>query len=232
MPPRAAPVLARVTPLPENRLVAVAQLVWDMDGTLLESGVAVPASFVAAVHRLGGPAVSPEQVIATYRHGPAEAILAHLLGRELSAGEAEVYYDALAETAIAPYPGVPDVLAELRRGGHRVAVFTGASRRAAEMLLSAAGLEVDVLVGGDQVSRPKPAGDGLAAAARLLRVSTGELAYIGDSPLDLQAAKAVGGYSAAAAWGHQYDGAAPADYTLASPAQALGLLADGTGCGR
>jgi HAD superfamily hydrolase (TIGR01509 family) len=219
------PVLDRVSRLAENRQVAVGQLVWDMDGTLLESGVAVPASFVTTVGRLGGPAVTPEQVIATYSHGPAEAILAHLLGRELAPAEADVYYDVLAGSMIVPYPGVPGVLARLRGRGHPVAVFTGASRRAAEMLLSAAGLAVDVLVGGDQVARPKPAGDGLAAAARLLGRPSADLAYIGDSPLDLRAAKAVGGYSAAAAWGHQYDAGEPADFTLADPVEALDLLA-------
>ncbi len=50
------------------------------------------------------------------------------------------------------------------------------------------------------------------------------LAYVGDAPNDLRAARAVGGLAAAAAWGHQYDPAEPADVTLAAPRAALDLL--------
>ena len=134
----------------------VRQLVWDMDGTLLDSSVAVPAAYVAAVRRLGGPPVSPEQVVASYPIGPAEALLPHLLGRDLAAGESEAYYDELASATVRPYRGVADVLSALRARGHRLAVFTGASHRAAAMLLTGAGIAVDVLVGGDEVRHPKP----------------------------------------------------------------------------
>ena len=50
------------------------------------------------------------------------------------------------------------------------------------------------------------------------------MAYIGDAPNDIGAARAAGTVSAAAAWGHQYDAAVPADVTLAAPGDALALL--------
>ncbi len=103
-------------------------------------------------------------------------------------------------------------------------MFTGASTRGARMLLDAAGLTVDVLVGGDDVRRPEPAGDGVLLAAERLGVAPGAVAYIGDSPLDLRAATAAGSIGAAAAWGHLYDAREPADHTLARPAEALALL--------
>lgn len=204
----------------------VRQLVWDMDGTLLDSSVAVPAAYVAAVRRLRGPEVTPAQVVASYSVGPSDVLLAHLLGRKLAAGESEAYYTELAGVIVRAYPGVAEVLAALRARGHRVAVFTGASNRAATMLLAAAGITADVLVGGDEVARPKPAGDGLLLTARRLGIAPGDLAYIGDAPIDLRAAAAVGGTSAAAAWGHQYQSAEAADVTLATPAEALALLRD------
>jgi phosphoglycolate phosphatase len=195
-----------------------------MDGTLLDSSGAVPAAFVAAISALGGPPVTAGEVVASYARGTPETILAHLLGRELAAGEAEAYYRELAGVAVTPYPGVPDVLCALRAGGYAVAVFTGASRRAATMLLDSAGVSVDVLVGGDEAGRPKPAPDGVLLAAERLGLPAAEVAYIGDSPVDLRAAQAAGSASAAAAWGHQYDAAEAADYTLATPAEALQLL--------
>jgi HAD superfamily hydrolase (TIGR01509 family) len=200
------------------------QLVWDMDGTLLDSGVAVPAAYVAAVRQLGGLAVTAADVVGKYWLGIPELILADLLGRCIDAAEADVYYDELARAEVAPYPDAAGVLATLRARGHPVAIFTGTSSRAANMLLAAAGLRADVVVGGDLVQRPKPAGDGLALVANRLGVPATSLAYIGDAPNDMRAARAVGGLAAAAAWGHQYDPAEPADVTLAAVGAALDLL--------
>jgi HAD superfamily hydrolase (TIGR01509 family) len=204
--------------------VAVRQLVWDMDGTLLDSSSVVPAAFVATIAQLGGPPVTADEIVASYARGPAETILAHLIGRELTAAEHDVYYRELAGVAVTAYAGVLDVLGALRARGHAIAVFTGASKRAAAMLLASAGVSVDVLVGGDEAGRPKPAPDGVLLVADRLGVPAAEIAYIGDSPLDLRAAVAAGSTSAAAAWGHQYNAAEAADYTLATPRQALQLL--------
>jgi len=201
------------------------QLVWDMDGTLIDSGVVVPAAYVATVRELGGPPVTPAQVVERYWLGTPELILADLLGLDVAGAAADDYYRRLAGASVALYPGVQAVLAELRRRSHPVAVFTGSSSRAAAILLTSAGVAVDVVVGGDQVERPKPAGDGLLLTASQLGVPPSSLAYIGDAPNDLRAARAVGGLAAAAAWGHQYDPAEPADVTLAAPGEALQLAA-------
>ena len=142
------------------------QLVWDMDGTLLDSGVAVPAAYVATVRELGGPPVTPAQVVDRYWLGTPEMILADLLGQDLAVGAADDYYSRLADADVALYPGVAAVLAELRRRGHPVAVFTGSSSRAATILLTSAGVAADLVVGGDQVGRPKPSGGTLSRRDR------------------------------------------------------------------
>ncbi len=145
------------------------QLVWDMDGTLLDSGVAVPAAYVAAVHQLGGPPATAAQVVSRYWLGTPEKILADLLGRDVEAADADVYYRELAGADVVQYPDVAAVLAALRSRGHPVAIFTGTSRRAATILLTSVGLDADVLIGGDLVERPKPAGDGLELVASTAR---------------------------------------------------------------
>jgi len=202
----------------------ISEVVWDMDGTLLDSSTVVPAAFTAALRRCGGPQVSAAQVIAAYPLGTPEVILAHLAGRELTGEDFEEYYRQLAMAVAPAYPGVAEVLDELRSGGHAIAVFTGASYRAAVSLLAAAGITADVLVAGDQVPAPKPAADGLLLAASRLGMEPQRLAYVGDSPVDMGAARAAGSHAAAAAWGHLYDPAEPADSVLATPREALALL--------
>jgi HAD superfamily hydrolase (TIGR01549 family) len=106
---------------------------------------------------------------------------------------------------VAPYTGVVDVFAALRAQGRALAVFTGASSRAAGMLVRSAGLHFDVLTGGNHVSCPKPARDGILLAAKELGIDAVDIAYVGDSPLDLRAAVGAGSRGAAAARGHMYD---------------------------
>jgi HAD superfamily hydrolase (TIGR01509 family) len=200
------------------------QLVWDIDGTLLDTTVVVPAAFVRAVRALGGPDLDPGAVVDAYWRGTPEVILEYLVGRPLTPAETGIYYRELDDVEVTPYPEVAETFAALNARGRARAVFTGASTRAAGMLMKAAGLPVDVLIGGDQVTQAKPAPDGVLLAATKLGLSPAELAYIGDSPLDLRAAASAGSRSVAAAWGHQYDEAEQADVVLPSAGRALDLL--------
>ncbi len=204
--------------------MTVKELVWDIDGTLLDTSAAVPAAFVRTVCVLGGPDLDPHDVVDAYWRGTPEVILEHLVGRPLTPTETDVYYRELEGVEVAPYPEVADTFAALRAQGRALAVYTGASTRAAGMLLKAADLPVDVLIGGDQVARSKPAPDGILLAAKKLGIEPEDVAYIGDSPLDLRAASSAGSHSVAAAWGHQYDQAERADVVLTSAARALDLL--------
>ena len=195
-----------------------------MDGTLLDTTQVVPEAFVGAVADLGGPPVDRAGVVAAYSLGVPELILEHFLGRPLHTGEEEHYYRRLATVRVSPYAGIADALRALRSAGQPVTVFTGASSRAARSLLSAAGLEVDILIGGNDIAHPKPAPDGLLEAARRLGTVPGRLYYLGDAPTDLLSAKAAGARGVAVTWGHLYQADAPADHVIHRPSEALQLL--------
>jgi phosphoglycolate phosphatase len=199
-------------------------VVWDMDGTLIDSTQVVPEAFVRAAAALDAPPVDVGDVVAAYWRGTPEIILSYLVGRQLNHAECDAYYRELDGVRVPPYPGVATTLEALRARGLPVVVFTGASARAAETLLRAAGLDVDVTIGGDQVQNPKPAADGMLLAAQRLGSAPERLMLIGDSALDLRAAKAAGSVSAAAAWGHMYDPAEPADFDLTTPQHLLPLI--------
>lgn len=204
----------------------VSAIVWDMDGTLIDSATAVPATFAALVAELGGPSVDTSAVEAAYPLGIPEVILARLLGRSLREGEGDLYYKRLRTAKIRPYPGVREALAAMH-GRWPTGIFTGSSQAAAVISISIAGLAdlLPVVVGGDQVNRPKPAPDGILMACRRLGQSPADVAYVGDSPTDLLAARAAGAVAVAAGWGHLYSAEAAADFTLTAPGQVCDLLA-------
>lgn len=216
-----------MTRLRQPRPVALAGLVFDMDGTLIESHGAVPAAYRAAVVAGGGRTHTDEEIIAGYSIGSPADLLTALLGRPATAADLARYHDELASVAghVTVYDGVASLLTEAVRRVP-VGLFTGASHAAAQILLDRTGLvdHFGTVVGGDEVDRPKPHPEGILLACRRLGVEPGRAAYVGDSPLDLAAARAAGALSVAAAWGHQYDPAAPAHLTATRPEDLLSLL--------
>jgi beta-phosphoglucomutase-like phosphatase (HAD superfamily) len=134
-------------------------LIWDMDGTLIDSGAVVPDAFIVTVQAIGGRTYTRKQVIDLYPVGPAALMLTRLLGRPCTDADLVQYHRRLRATAstIQPYPEISSVLTRLH-GRLPMAVFTGASSQAAQMLLEETGLleHFGVVVAGDQVDRQKP----------------------------------------------------------------------------
>ncbi|AUH39450.1 HAD family hydrolase [Streptomyces sp. CMB-StM0423] len=180
-------------------------VVFDMDGTLLDSVPTVSRAYADAIHSLGGPPVTPDEVVAGWHVGHTELVLAHFLGRACGPAEVERFHAHLdpAIAGLRPFPGIPALLDDLAGAGLRLGVFTAATRRVAASMLAAAGLGMrfEVVVAGDEVDRPKPAPDGLLLAGRRLGVPAGATAYAGDAAVDLGCAHAAGAQGVHAAWG-------------------------------
>jgi HAD superfamily hydrolase (TIGR01549 family) len=201
--------------------VGLEALIWDMDGTLFDSSAVVPGAFIAALEASGVHGVSPNAVIAVYGLGPPAVLLEHFLKRRATGEEIDRYHHELevSARATAVYPGISEVVERLKLRV-RLAVFTGASIRAATILLAATGLDEHfaVVVGGDEVRHAKPAPDGVLEACRRLGVAPANAAYVGDARVDLEAARRAGVVAIAAGWGHMYSSAAVADAMAQSPA--------------
>jgi HAD superfamily hydrolase (TIGR01509 family) len=86
----------------------------------------------------------------------------------------------------------PRVLDELRSSRVGTAVITNTPSPIARGILEAAGLAVDVLVGGTDVPRPKPAPDMVQRACEVLGVALADAVVVGDTRFDLEAAEAAG----------------------------------------
>ncbi|MFI6324559.1 HAD family hydrolase [Nonomuraea sp. NPDC050556] len=166
-------------------------ILFDLDGTLVDTMASTPQAYADTIRALGGPVVSPSDVVATWHIGPTPVVLAHFLGRAATAEDVETFHDHVARGDVRPFPGVTELLGDLRDEGYLLGVYTSATRRAAAFKMRSAGIDLP-LVAGDEVERPKPAPDGLELLCCLLGVAPSDSAYVGDAQTDLQCAAAAG----------------------------------------
>lgn len=101
------------------------------------------------------------------------------------------------------YAGAPDLLAELARRGHPLAVVTSKASAIARRSLAHVGLEqfFQAIVGFDETTRHKPDPEPVYLALDRLRASADRAAFVGDSPHDVHAGNAAGVVTVAALWG-------------------------------
>ena len=181
-------------------------VLFDLDGTLIDSGPIILASMQHAVRTVLDREIAYEELAATVGGQGLVAQMAQLEpGRvdEL----VEVYRehnDPLHETLEA-FDGMIDVLPRLRAEGRRLGIVTAKRHRTVALALRLAfpGLRehFDVVVAHEDTDRHKPDPDPVLAAVERLGAEPADAAYVGDSPFDIQAAKAAGAFAVAVAWG-------------------------------
>jgi pyrophosphatase PpaX len=124
--------------------------------------------------------------------------------------------------------GVDEVLATLKNEGRRLGIVTAKRRITADLAFARLPIEhlFDVVVGGDETDRHKPDPAPLLLALERLGASAGDAAYVGDSPFDMQAAKAAGLYAVGVSWGriHGRDALGDADVIVDRAEELLAVL--------
>lgn len=217
-------------------------ILWDMDGTLIQSAHVVPDAFRHTAEQFGHPGYSRQDIIDLYPLGVPENVFAHIFGVDRPAGQVNAqvntqvnaegrtdvmtyFYNQLAENShrIKVYEGIVNCLTALRNHV-KLAVFTGASQRSADILLSALKLDdyFDLILGGDDYpAKPDPAG--LVAVANRLNVPPEQTVYVGDAHTDIEAARAAGMLPVAAGWGHLYQADNGYEHIALTPLDVLPL---------
>lgn len=184
-------------------------LVWDFDGTLVDSPVAVHAATNAALAELGFAAVD----LAAVRAGMVLATVPRMAfhaGLDAGDARARVLNDRFyAHAAVLfpqhahPFAGVAELLEALTARGLPQAVVTNNLGGMVRETLRRAGLlrhMRTVLGDGDlPAAKPDPRGAWMAAAA--CAVAPAACAYIGDSAVDLATARAAGMTAIGVTWG-------------------------------
>ncbi|WP_344412333.1 HAD family phosphatase [Pseudonocardia ailaonensis] len=179
-----------------------AAVLFDMDGTLIDSEKVWDRSLVAVLRWLGGTDLSAAARTETLG-GNLQSSLAIVFReagvtptpevREEAAARLVASTAELFEGGLPWRPGARDALRTARAGGLAVALVTNTGRYLTDKALVGIGAEhFDVTVCGDEVPAGKPAPDPYLRAASLLGVDPADCVAVEDSPTGIAAAEAAG----------------------------------------
>jgi phosphoglycolate phosphatase-like HAD superfamily hydrolase len=176
---------------------------------LIDSRLDLVAAVRTAMTAIGQPCPEPDTVLRNI--GRPLIDFPALLGSDVSpADRAEfvrryrAYYAAHCGDNTRPYPGVRTGLARMARTGLKLAVVTTKSQEQAELVLRTIGLEghFDYVHGWLEGRRFKPDPQPLLDTLEKLDVLPGSALMVGDTALDLLAARAAGVDAAACLYGY------------------------------
>ncbi len=178
-------------------------IVFDLDGTLVDSLSATFEAFNYGLVQMGAPRMTAEEILKYF--GPGEGqIFANILGPEKAekAYEASMEYmnSHLAEVPL--HEGIAELLEQLQRLQLPMSIFTGRSWPTTELILKHHGLinHFVTIVASEHVNLHKPSPEGLHLALSRMQLSPQEILFIGDSPADMIASRSAGAKGVAALW--------------------------------
>ena len=182
------------------KLFAVQAIIFDLDGTLVDSAEDLRAAINRLLGELGLRPIEPTEIKGMIGDGVLK-----LVERALAAANGDPQqkdallprfleiYEANPATLTRCYPGVLETLEALRRKGFRLAVVTNKPVFATNKILQALSLAefFPVVIGGDSVQRRKPHPAPLLEAVRQLEVDVSQSLMVGDNIHDVEAAHAA-----------------------------------------
>ena len=186
-------------------------IVFDLDGTLIDSKRDLADSANALIAELGGVALSEDQVVALVGEGAAVLVRRALQTAGLdpeSAGALPRFlelYDERLLVHTSPYEGMVDELAAL--APHvPMSVLTNKPARATERILAGLGLRERFrdVIGGDTAFGRKPDPAGLLALIERASATPETTWLVGDSRIDLETARRAGVRICLARYGFGY----------------------------
>ena len=174
-------------------------ILFDFDFTLADSTAGAVECVNHALVACGLPAAERVAIQRCVAY-PLPEVLARLTGIEddRTAAAFSAAFISRADEVMAPlttlYPGVTDAVFELRQNGYHTGIVSTKFRYRIESILAnhdASDL-FDAIIGGEDVRRHKPHPESLERALARLKVQSHEALYVGDHPVDAEAAQAAG----------------------------------------
>jgi phosphoglycolate phosphatase len=216
------------------KLPRVRALIFDLDGTLIDSKDDLICSVNAMLQEMSRPALSTETISGYIGHG-APQLVARALGGTAKEEELKralqlflAHYEEHKLDNTCLYPGVAETLEQVRQ--IPMAVLTNKPVRISVRILNELGIQkyFRLIYGGNSFQTKKPDPEGANTIQRELGLAAGETLLVGDSAVDVQTARNAGMLAAAVTYGFgAYDRAeCPADFYLERFADLLPLLVD------
>jgi 2-phosphoglycolate phosphatase len=185
-------------------------VIFDLDGTLVDTAT----EFVIIVQTLraehGLEPMNPERIRASVSNGARRLVTLGLdLPEEAEGFETqrlrllELYSEVLG-TVAKPYPGITDLLAELKQRNIGWGIATNKPRYLTEPLLERLDIrpQPGSVVCPDDVSERKPHPESLLLNCRQLNCTPDQAIFVGDHLRDIEAGKRAGMYTIAAIYGY------------------------------
>jgi pyrophosphatase PpaX len=212
-----------------DRRVRYPVVLFDLDGTLIDSGAIILASFRHAARTV------------LDREVPDEVLLAHVGGSSLHEQMRALdplRVDELVHSyrehneplhdGLEVFPGIFDALETLRGEGRRLGIVTAKRRVTVDLAFARLPLAAyfDAVVTAEQTELHKPDPEPILLALDRLGTVSADAAYVGDSPFDMGAARAAGVRAVGVTWGGIYarEALSDADVLVDTPEELVGVL--------
>ncbi len=185
---------------------------FDLDGTLVDSGRLVAQSAIDSFMHFGLPVPTHADVIA-YMGIPIEVYFPKLAGADVFAqhdakavfADYRTRFKVMVESGrLEAFSGIPEILADLKAQGIAVGIVTSKLTEPAVHSCEFAGIAqyIDAYVGSDMVTGYKPAPDTVLKCLSLLGLEAGpDIAVIGDAEGDMGMGSSAGGTICGVTWG-------------------------------
>jgi phosphoglycolate phosphatase len=173
-------------------------LVFDLDGTLIDSKRDLVQSVNATLREIGR-AELPEDLVASYVGAGAAVLISRALGGAPESAELQsalnfflAHYEKHKLDFTKAYPGVRETLGELR--GVPMAVLTNKPVKISVQILEGLGLAkfFKIIYGGNSFATKKPDPLGANTILGELGIAARHAAMVGDSEVDVQTARNAG----------------------------------------
>jgi phosphoglycolate phosphatase len=190
-----------------GRFASVRALIFDLDGTLIDSKLDLVLSVNATLEQLGRTRLAHE-TICSYVGSGVPTLIRRAVGEGATDQEIEkgishflAYYRAHMLDNTVTYPGVREGLEMLRN--HPMAVLTNKPVRFSEAILDGLGLSryFQRVYGGNSFTTKKPDPEGVNVLLRDLAVSPQETMIVGDSGVDVRTARNAGTWVCGVSYG-------------------------------